>query len=564
MRGVQADRAKIADKAAKVFRQGVSTTAPGEKEKCFGLVSKLLQKHNLHLSDLDPSFPRRLDLVLLRQKIGLPGGGAAAGAASSGVGADAARREREAAQRAAEQRARETAAREQRERDEQARKRQEEQAARDREQRARQEQQERARQAQQQRAREEQERARKQAASRDPEVVLWMHLEAIERRQAFDGDLFRASLLAVKSTSAYSRLLAELRAHDLSSDGSRLGDTRLVELLDQLLLRPGSTISCAFRPQTMFDDLRAACMTRYRQAAAAKKQGDEARQRKEAEEQREQEEQARKQRERDDWWAQERQRQQRAERLQSREPEEVLFGHFDADTRKRLLGGPMFSRGIYRALEGTSAYARLLAELSQLDRSAKGVRLGDTALVAWLRPNLARQGSTITTKRASLTVFDDLLAACRFEYLQHVAPLREKARQRAAEEAKRQAEADRQARARQASYAHEEGTRFSRSFDELQEARLYLKVAQSRLGARGGVRSYSKGTQYFVDMTTSAEVQAGIDLSFRTALHDLQVAALSLRTEAARVRDEALRRAHEHYELQCERAFQTVVERYHP
>ena len=59
------------DKARKVFRHGTSTTARGEKEKAVAVLIGLCRKHHLVLYDLDPRFPRRVDIALLRAEIGL-------------------------------------------------------------------------------------------------------------------------------------------------------------------------------------------------------------------------------------------------------------------------------------------------------------------------------------------------------------------------------------------------------------------------------------------------------------------------------------------------------------
>lgn len=64
--GVMMERERAVEKARKVFRHGASTTADGEKEKSVAVLITLCQKHQLVLHDLDPQFPRRLDIALLR------------------------------------------------------------------------------------------------------------------------------------------------------------------------------------------------------------------------------------------------------------------------------------------------------------------------------------------------------------------------------------------------------------------------------------------------------------------------------------------------------------------
>ncbi|UBV45442.1 hypothetical protein LAJ19_20155 (plasmid) [Deinococcus taeanensis] len=510
---MQSDRAKAADKAAKVFRHGVSTTAAGEKEKCIGVLLNLLTDYNLNLSDLDPSFPKTADLPLLRQKMGLTATGTAGAPGAPG----------------------------QRDREEQAR----QQAAHH--------------------------RAPQAQPSHDPEVALWSPLKPTDRRHLLDSELFTRSLLGVKSTTAYPRLLADLRIHDLSPAGGQLGDTLLVELLDRLLTRPGRTISCAYRLQTLFDDLYSACLEQYQTAATVKREQEDRQKQREAEQRRERTERTRKEREQ-----QERARAQQRRAEVSRDPEVMLFQHLDAEQRKRVLHGPVFSRGILQAIDGTSAYRRLLAELSQLDRSAAGVQLGDQELLRWLEGVLVRQGSAVQPRHGSNTMFDDVLAHCRFTYAQHAEQLRQETARTKAEAARQKAAADAR---RQAAAAGSQGSwgrhgsgsaardpaqtpRFTRSFDDVQEARLYLHLARRHLGSRGELRSYSRGEQWHVELCTAADVRDEINLAFRTVLHELQRAAMNHRLEAARVRDETIQRAQKECEVQSAQSFRTAVDAY--
>ncbi|MDK2011871.1 MULTISPECIES: hypothetical protein [unclassified Deinococcus] len=548
---MQSDRAKAADKAAKVFRQGVSTTAVGEKEKCFGLISKLIEKHKLNLSDLDPAFPKTVDPALLRRKLGLTGGGQAAGA-------DDARRAREAAA----QREREAAA----QRDREAARAKQEREERDR----------KAREEQERQRREQQARQDQAAGGTDLESLLWHQLIPTQRRQVLDGALLGRSLEGVKGTSAYRRLLADLRTHDLSREGAQLGDAKLVELLDYLLARSGKTISCPHRVQTLFDDLYSASLTSYRTAAVLKQQNDrkaeDEKQRKQKEEKAWKEEKARQERE-----AQERAREQQRRAEVSSDPEVMLFQHLSAEQRKKVMHGPLFSRGIMSQVQGTSAYGRLLAELSHLDTSTSGVQLGDRELLSWLTGVLGRQGSTVQPKHGSNTIFDDILAHCRFTYAQRAEQVRQERARQKAEEAKQKAADDAKRRAAaagsgQSSYGrHGTGSsyreayqepKFIKSFDDMQEARLYLHLARLHLGGQNGVRSYSKYDKWHVELTTTAGVRDDVDLAFRRALHEVQFQAMNNRVEAARERDEAIRQANEEYERLSARAFRSAVDAY--
>lgn len=245
-----AAREQSVSKARKVFALGVSTTYAGEKEICFQRLSKILQQQNMVLFDLDTQLPKRLDLAVLRVKMGLEP--AASGRASSTAGGS---------QSAAG-----------------------------------------SGRASQQQTRTESFGVR--FTSQDPEVVLWTHLSPTERRRLLDSSLFGSLWATVRNTSAYPRLLSALREYDLSSDGYRLGDTFILELVRRTLLRSGNGVSCAYRTQTVFDDLLGFCLAGYKRDADGQRfrQAQQQRYKKEAEAQearvqREKEEQVRKRRE---------------------------------------------------------------------------------------------------------------------------------------------------------------------------------------------------------------------------------------------------------------------------
>lgn len=424
------------DKARKVFRHGVSTTAQGEKEKSLAVLSGLCQRHSLVLFDLDPQLPRRLDLPLLRVKIGLAPVGTS-GQAAQPTGAE--------------------------------------------------------------------QRAREQESRRQ-----WDEKAARERQRKDD----------------------EARAQ--------------------------------------------AAQQREREEQARKRREEHARQK--AEYQRQQEQKA---------------------ATASADPEVLLFRHLGAAERKRWLHGPMFSQGLLHAIRNTSAYRRLLAEVHSLDVSNVGVGLGDKELMSWLDKALSRQGSRVKCKHGSETIFDDVLAYCRFEYMSATEERRQAAQrrkaqeeQRRAEEARRQkAEADRErertaaeqlrreqearwdrdrraaqeqraATATGASRAEAGTTEYTRAFEDRAQARLYFKVARRQVGTQGDVKGTEANGRFTVSLVVTAALKEGVDRAFRQALYDLQLAAAAIRTEAARARDEAVRQAEAAYTRQCERAFQVAVEQY--
>ncbi|WP_229780827.1 hypothetical protein [Deinococcus malanensis] len=287
----------------------------------------------------------------------------------------------------------------------------------------------------------------------------------------------------------------------------------------------------------------------------------------------------------------------------------LLFQHLEGAVRKRLLHGPRFSQGLLQAVAGTSAYPRLLAEAHALDVSNIGVGLGDQALMQWLDRILSRQGSRVKCRQVTQTLFDDLVSYCRFEYVTHThehrrAAQREKAQeeQRRIEEIRRQAaearrdrerkaarerrkeeearrkrddEADRQ-RAQHSWYsssetagpaagAHDtpdEAVAHAETFQHLSEARLYLTVARQQAGTRGSVRSFTRNGHFVVELSGPAALKDAVDLAYHRVWSDLQRNAETIRSEAAWVRDEAIRRAESVYAEQCEQAFWAAVDRY--
>ncbi|QFP77461.1 hypothetical protein [Deinococcus sp. AJ005] len=269
--------------------------------------------------------------------------------------------------------------------------------------------------------------------------------------------------------------------------------------------------------------------------------------------------------------------------------ESLLFQHMDVAERKRRLQGPLFSQGLLRAVERTSAYMRLLAEIHSLDRSNVGVGLGDGELMVWLGHALSRQGSRVESRPASHTIFEDLVAYCRAGYMAETGERRRaeqfkqrQEKQQQAEAARQQAEALRRDRERQAADERrqreaervrresegrwdldDDAEVFSMAFDERAEARLYLKVARQQVGTRGTVKPVTAATgQLVVKLLVTLGLKDDVDQAFHRALHDLQIAAAKVRSKAARNRDEAVKRAEAAYAAECELAFQRVVDRY--
>ncbi|MDL2345580.1 hypothetical protein QOL99_15695 [Deinococcus sp. MIMF12] len=390
--GVMQERERAVDRARKVFRHGASTTASGEKEKCVGVLVELCQKHRLVLHDLDPQFPRRLDIALLRVKIGLAGATPSAPGGAHG-----------------------------------------------------------------------------------------------HQRPAGPGT------------------------------------------------RPGTRPSGGSGAQGP-----------GRAAAGGYQRGTGA------------------------------------------DPREVLFRAMGAPARKRWLQGPAFSQGLRRGLGHTGAYERLLAEVRSLNTSNVGAGLSEPELLRWFEAVLSRQGSSVPCKPSSTTIYDDLATYCRAQYLAETEQRRQEAQRRKAEEERRRArevraEQDRKAAEQRRKVAEERRAReraadqggpgrtaepaygavaFSRGFEHPAEAQLYLKVARRWVGPGANLRSSTRLGRWHVEFTGSPAVRAAVESAYVHALHDLQLAAATIRAEAARRRDEALRQVEAAYSQQCEEAFQVAVESY--
>lgn len=269
--------------------------------------------------------------------------------------------------------------------------------------------------------------------------------------------------------------------------------------------------------------------------------------------------------------------------------------------------------GILNAVRETSAYTKLRAEVKSLDQSKIGVNLGDLELTKLLESILARQGSCVEPLAAASTLFEDLATYCRAEYLSATASQRgasqrkkaqeearareneaaegrrreaeaQRARQRQEAEARRREEEarwDRDRRAAQQQHTADAGSfgksngaywqtggtergtaEYTRDFEDRAEARLYYKVAKRHVNTQGSVKGTEANGQFTVKLVVTAALKDSVDRAYRQALYDLQVAAATIRAEAARTRDEAVERAEAEYTLRCERAFQVAVEQY--
>ena len=264
-------------------------------------------------------------------------------------------------------------------------------------------------------------------AIRDVEEVMFEHLDAARRKRLMDGPMFSQSVLsAIRGTGAYTRLLAEVRS--LNNGRLKLGDEILMTWLEQVLLGQGSSVAQYSTSQTIFGDLVIHCRAKY--FAWSKVQHSAQQQ-----EKRRREEEAR----------------QQAEAIL--DVEEVMFERLDAARRKKLMEGQMFSQGVLNAIQATSVYNRLLAEVRSLNSGRLGVKLGDEILMTWLAQVLSRQGSSVPQYSTSQTMFDDLVVCCRAEYFAKtwVKPdLQQQEKAQREEAARRQAEALRQEQEHQA------------------------------------------------------------------------------------------------------------------
>ncbi|MFC4425023.1 hypothetical protein [Deinococcus navajonensis] len=250
-----------------------------------------------------------------------------------------------------------------------------------------------------------------------------------------------------------------------------------------------------------------------------------------------------------------------------------------AADRKKWLHGPLFSQGLLRVVRETSAYARLLADARALDRSNLGVGLSDQDLMQWLDKVLSRQGSRVDCKARSRTIFDDLMTYCRQAFTAHTRELREaaqrrraqeeaQARHQQAEERRRRQDQERQARRqreeerRRAAQAQQEWLDYEVEFDDLAEARLYLKVVRRLADESNRVSSAFRERKYVVRFSGTERLEARVDQTYARAFADLQQAAERLRIEAAHRRDETIRQAEAAYEAECARAFRLTVEHF--
>ncbi|MFC4638846.1 hypothetical protein [Deinococcus hohokamensis] len=259
------------------------------------------------------------------------------------------------------------------------------------------------------------------------------------------------------------------------------------------------------------------------------------------------------------------------------DPETILFLPMTAAERRKWLRGPVFSQGLLRVVRDTSAYPRLLADARALDRSNLGVGLSDQDLMGWLDRVLSRQGSRVDCKPRSSTIFDDLMTYCRAAFTADTRDLRQAAQQRRAQEEARAREHQaqerrrRQDQERQARQQQEEARRAAQAhdwhdveveFDDLTEARLYLKVVRRLSNDSNRVASAARDRKYVVRFSGPGRLERRVDQTYARALAELQQAAEQLRLEAAHRRNEAIRQAEAEYEAACARAFQVTVEHY--
>ncbi|MFD2608739.1 hypothetical protein ACFSR9_04700 [Deinococcus taklimakanensis] len=272
----------------------------------------------------------------------------------------------------------------------------------------------------------------------------------------------------------------------------------------------------------------------------------------------------------------------------SKDPNVLLFQPLSLAEREKLLKGPLFSQGILHFVRGSTAYIQLLAEMHSLNRSNVGVTWSDKTLMAWLDRILARQGSMVIPLRDAATLYEDLQRYCRSQYVSETRDEAERKRQAKAREDKDRQEREQYAQAqerarrvaqerqrhqdeqrwqeqqRQAAQAASDTLREfkAKGFDVKAEAQLYLKIVRRVIKEHTLIKSVSRGAQYFVEFKgTSADVTK-IDALYERASHDLQQAAERIRAEAARTRDEAVKRAEAAYAAQCAQAFEEAVKQY--
>lgn len=243
--------------------------------------------------------------------------------------------------------------------------------------------------------------------------------------------------------------------------------------------------------------------------------------------------------------------------------EELLFRTMPVGERKRWLHGPRFSQGLLQIVKITTAYSRLLKEVRALNSSNLGIGWTERELLQWLDRVLSRQGSRVECLARSQTIFEDLRAYCRSSYAADTAQQRKAQEQRRQqqEEARQQAE-----KAQRAAAAQEEEEsdwfEFEMAFNELAEARLYMKVVRRLAGELSEISSHSRHKQFFVKFTGTEDLDANVAQAYARALYDLQQAAEMIRLQAGHARDETIRRAETDYETACAQAFQVAVDHY--
>lgn len=270
-------------------------------------------------------------------------------------------------------------------------------------------------------------------------------------------------------------------------------------------------------------------------------------------------------------------------RPSSPDPETLLYQRLSAERRKQIFQGPLFSQGLLRVVKDTSVYKRLLAEMQTINTSNVGVRMTDVNLLAWLEQVLKRQGSQINCRHGSKTLFDDLMAHCRFRYVADTQEQRKQGeqqkqererhtREQQAEQKRREERAQQQAEERQRqedaeqrkaqAKKEEELFEFERYFDVLAEAQLYLKVVRRVLGGSSNVASSNRTGKFYVRFTGTSATETKVQEHYSLTFNDLEQAAKMIRLEAVRARDEAIQRANADYKTQCETAFQVAVNQY--
>lgn len=266
-------------------------------------------------------------------------------------------------------------------------------------------------------------------------------------------------------------------------------------------------------------------------------------------------------------------------------PQDRIFRTMGLPDRRRWFQDPSLDRGIRHAAQAAGAYARLLGEARSLNASPMGIGLQEHELAVWLDALLDRPGSTVPSRSDSRSIFDDLAAHCRAQYLAETERRRQAAQRRRAEEERRRREAvraewERQAADRLQREREERRTRertdvgppgaarrdgpvtFGRSFEHPAEARLYVRVAERRMGPGGTVRALTRQGRPHTELRCEQAVRDEIEAAYLDALRDLRLAAAMIRDEAGRQRDEAIAQAAQRYARACEQALDAAVDNY--